>query len=574
MYVRLPALLVIGSRLVVDASLECVSIATLLRHGGRAGYIAERVFMTSSDKPLPTQQIGNYRLSRLLGRGGMGAVYEAVHIGVGGRAAIKLLRAEVVDNPDITQRFFDEARAANSVEHPSIIKIFDSGQTDDGLCYLAMEYLDGETLAHRIKVLGQLSVTSAIRFARQAASALSAVHQRGLIHRDLKPENLMIVRDPESAGGERIKVLDFGIARLTADLRSGDGTTETGIVMGTPMYMSPEQCHGAKQVTSQSDVYSLGIILYKMLAGRTPFTSPGLGALIAMHLTDVPVRVEQYNKQVPPPLSALLSEMLAKSPAERPTMSEVEARLRAMSRAEELPAPRSRNEAATQKLSPVALLALAKAQAGIAAEAMRPPDQQQQPTMLLPLQANGSELHSQPTGVLLTPRGRTRRLLRYLMAVSAVSLGAFVLVMVRGFAGQTSSAGAPPSLSTVPGPPIERTAPRVLVQDFATAPAVDLATGVDLLPVQRTAAKSFAVPRDHAPSPTEPSTPTPTLEAVPAASMRPSGLASSGPSSSSPVAASGSPDMASPSAVATPPLPYTKLPTGLRNPFAQGGKPP
>ena len=138
--------------------------------------------MTSSDKPLPTQQIGNYRLSRLLGRGGMGAVYEAVHIGVGGRAAIKLLRAEVVDNPDITQRFFDEARAANSVEHPSIIKIFDSGQTDDGLCYLAMEYLDGETLAHRIKVLGQLSVTSAIRFARQAASALSAVHQRGLIH--------------------------------------------------------------------------------------------------------------------------------------------------------------------------------------------------------------------------------------------------------------------------------------------------------------------------------------------------------------------------------------------------------
>lgn len=146
--------------------------------------------MTSSDKPLPTQQIGNYRLSRLLGRGGMGAVYEAVHIGVGGRAAIKLLRAEVVDNPDITQRFFDEARAANSVEHPSIIKIFDSGQTDDGLCYLAMEYLDGETLAHRIKVLGQLSVTSAIRFARQAASALSAVHQRGLIHRDLKPDKI------------------------------------------------------------------------------------------------------------------------------------------------------------------------------------------------------------------------------------------------------------------------------------------------------------------------------------------------------------------------------------------------
>jgi serine/threonine-protein kinase len=389
----------------------------------------------------------------------------------------------------------------------------------------------------------------------------------------LKPENLMIVRDPESAGGERIKVLDFGIARLTADLRSGDGTTETGIVLGTPMYMSPEQCHGAKQVTPQSDVYSLGIILYKMLAGRTPFTSPGLGALIAMHLTEVPPRVEQYNRQVPPPLSALLSEMLAKSPAERPTMSEVEERLRAMSSSEELPAPRSRNEAATQKLSPVALLALTKAQAGIDAAAVRPKDQHQQQTMLLPLRG-GPQLHSQPTGVLLTPRGRTRRLLRYLMAVSALSLGAFVLVMVRGFAGQTSSAGAPPSLSMVPGPSVERTAPSLPVQDFATAPAVNLATGADLLPVQRASAKAFVEPRERAPSPIEPSSPTPSPGAVPAAPVRPTGLASSGPSGTSSVAAPSLPDMASPSGVAAPPRPYTKLPTGLRDPFSRDGKTP
>jgi serine/threonine protein kinase len=281
----------------------------------------------------------------------MGVVYEAVHEGVGGRAAIKILRVEIASNPAISERFFDEARAANSVEHPSIIRIFDSGQTEDGLCYLAMEFLDGETLAHRIKLLGRLSVASCIRLSRQVASALSAVHGRGVIHRDLKPENLMVVKDPESPGGERIKVLDFGIARLAEDLRTREGTTESGVVLGTPMYMSPEQCHGAKQVTAHSDVYSLGIIMYKMLAGQAPFVSLGMGALIAMHLTETPQRVETHNAAVPITLSDLISDMLAKSPGDRPSMSDVEKRLRGMSSTEDLPAPSSRSEIATRKLS-------------------------------------------------------------------------------------------------------------------------------------------------------------------------------------------------------------------------------
>ncbi len=357
----------------------------------------------------------------------MGVVYEAVHEGVGGRAAIKILRGEIASNPAISERFFDEARAANSVEHPSIIRIFDSGQTEDGLCYLAMEFLDGETLAHRIKLLGRLSVASCIRLSRQVASALSAVHGRGVIHRDLKPENLMVVKDPESPGGERIKVLDFGIARLAEDLRTREGTTESGVVLGTPMYMSPEQCHGAKQVTAHSDVYSLGIIMYKMLAGQAPFVSLGMGALIAMHLTETPQRVETHNAAVPITLSDLISDMLAKSPGDRPSMSDVEKRLRGMSSTEDLPAPSSRSEIATRKLSIVDTPALLM---GTLAELPKPkPDErnreqnrEQKTRILKPVAAPQAEspAQQQQTG----PQERASRLIRSLALLGVLVVGA------------------------------------------------------------------------------------------------------------------------------------------------------
>ncbi len=387
--------------------------------------------MSDSERPLPRELIGNYRLIRQIGRGGMGAVYEALHQGVGGRAAIKILRSEVAGSSEISERFFDEARAANSVEHPSIIKIFDSGQTSDGLCYLTMEFLDGETLAHRIKVLGRLSVASAIRFARQIASALASVHHRGVIHRDLKPENLMIVKDPESPGGERIKVLDFGIARLAADLRTREGTTESGVVLGTPTYMSPEQCHGAKQVTSQSDVYSLGIIVYKMLAGQPPFVSAGIGALIAMHLTETPARVETHNPAVPGPLSDLISKMLAKSAGERPTMSEVEQCLRAMTSVEELPAPHSRSEIVTRKMSPIDLLALAREPNAPNSSSLSSHVGVPVQTLLLqPPSSEPPKSESAPTlGQTTGPQGRTRRLLRYLVQACVVAACIFGAVV-------------------------------------------------------------------------------------------------------------------------------------------------
>lgn len=262
----------------------------------------------------------------------MGAVFEAVNESVGGRAAIKVLHKEAATKHDIAARFFSEARAANAVEHPSIIHVFDCGYTSDGIAYLAMEYLSGETLAHRLTKTGCLPIAAAVRFTRQAASALAFVHARGLVHRDLKPENLMIVSDPEAPGGERIKILDFGIARLAQDLRNSRINTRTGMILGTPLYMAPEQCHGAKLVTELADVYSLGVILYQMLAGRPPFVAEGVGEILAMHLKEPPVPISQIAPDVTPELASLVHAMLAKASAERPVMRQVEAILRVLTR--------------------------------------------------------------------------------------------------------------------------------------------------------------------------------------------------------------------------------------------------
>ncbi|MFO0580431.1 MAG: serine/threonine-protein kinase [Polyangia bacterium] len=283
-------------------------------------------------------RVGGYRLVRLLGEGGMGMVFEAVHEGVGGRAAIKVLRPEAAARHDITARFFNEARAANAVEHPSIIRIFDSGFTKEGLAYLAMEFLSGETLTRRMERVGRLQVAQSVLIARQVASALGAVHAREVVHRDLKPDNLMLVSDPEAPNGERIKLLDFGIARLTEELRKSGIQTLSGMLMGTPAYMSPEQCRGAKSVSTRSDVYSLGVMLYQMLAGRPPFLSEGVGDLLAMHIKDPPPPLRQFV-EVTPELAHLVHSMLAKAPDERPTMDAVAKALRGMSRSLEPVAP-------------------------------------------------------------------------------------------------------------------------------------------------------------------------------------------------------------------------------------------
>lgn len=266
------------------------------------------------------QKIGNYRLIRLLGTGGMGMVYESVHEGIGGRAAIKVLRPEIASNEDTTQRFFSEARAANLIAHPGIVHIFDCGYTSSGIAYLTMEFLEGETLRQRLDRQRVLNVSDALLLLRQVALALQSAHARSVIHRDLKPDNLMLIRDAELVGGERVKILDFGIAKISEGLAE---QTRTGMLMGTPAYMAPEQCREAKLATDRSDVYSLGVILYQVLAGHPPFQGEYAGDVMAMQMMKEPPPLAQQCPWLHEDVVGFVHKLLAKQPSARPSMEVV-----------------------------------------------------------------------------------------------------------------------------------------------------------------------------------------------------------------------------------------------------------
>jgi hypothetical protein len=275
------------------------------------------------------ERYGNYRAVSLLGEGGMGAVYLAEHPGIGRRVAIKVLRAEMDHDPQLLTRFLNEARAANAIRHPNIIEVLDSGTTDKGASYLVMELLEGEVLSARIKRLARLDERGAVEIAMQAASGLGAAHAKGITHRDLKPDNIFVIPEESDPARERVKILDFGIAKLHS--LSGDSLkTRTGTLMGTPIYMSPEQCLGTKEVDHRSDVYSLGVILYEMLAGRPPFVSEGFGELLTMHLHEPAPPLRQLAPQVSPNIEFVVLKMLAKKPDERyQSMGDVRAALAA-----------------------------------------------------------------------------------------------------------------------------------------------------------------------------------------------------------------------------------------------------
>jgi eukaryotic-like serine/threonine-protein kinase len=273
------------------------------------------------------ERFGNYQAISLLGEGGMGAVYLAEHPSIGRKVAIKVLRSEMDHDPQLLTRFLNEARAANAIRHPNIIEVLDSGITEKGVSYLVMELLEGESLSARIRRLSRLDERSAIEIAMQTALGLGAAHAKGITHRDLKPDNLFVIPEPADAARERVKILDFGIAKLHK--LAGDSLkTRTGTLMGTPIYMSPEQCLGTREVDHRSDVYSLGVILYEMLAGQPPFVSEGFGELLNMHLHEAPLSLHQFAPQVSDEIEQVVLRMLAKKPDDRyQSMAEVRAAL-------------------------------------------------------------------------------------------------------------------------------------------------------------------------------------------------------------------------------------------------------
>ena len=267
-------------------------------------------------------RIGNYKLTRLLGEGGMGRVFEGVHEQIGRRAAIKVLHAQFAHNSEAYTRFLNEARAVNIIQHPGLVNVFEFGQTDDGSPYIVMEFLEGETLADRLASVGRMSM-GALRIARQIASALMAAHAKHIVHRDLKPANVMLVPDPDMPGGERVKVVDFGIAKISAEHNDTGYKTRAGAILGTPTYMSPEQCRGAGEVTEKTDVYALGVMLYEMLIGHPPFVAEGGGEIMGMHLFQAPAALHTLEPSLPLDLVDLVHSMLSKAPEARPSIVQV-----------------------------------------------------------------------------------------------------------------------------------------------------------------------------------------------------------------------------------------------------------
>jgi len=300
--------------------------------------------------------IGPYRIIRLIGSGGMGAVYEAVHDAIARRVAIKILHPEFARDGEMTARFFNEARAVNLIDHPGLVQVSDYSQEPDGRSYIVMEYLSGDNLAARLRQ-GRLSESQALLIAWQIADTLTAVHTKSIVHRDLKPDNVMLVPDVVAPGSERVKLLDFGIAKLGNTAQAGQVNTQANLIMGTPRYMSPEQCIGARFVDDRTDVYALGVMLFEMLTGRLPFVAQENQQLIAMHIASRPPSLSSVAPELSLELESLVAPLLAKDPTQRPAMGAVFATLTQHASARGLLRPGPGSKTNHRDLLPYAALA-------------------------------------------------------------------------------------------------------------------------------------------------------------------------------------------------------------------------
>jgi len=273
----------------------------------------------------PGGRVGKYELQEKLGQGTFGLVFVARDLDLDRDVAIKMLNPTHQTNNEISHRFLQEARASARIDHPGIVTVLDCGKVDTVMgegAYIVLELLKGESLTNRLARSGKLAPSTAVEVARQIASALDAAHRADVLHRDLKPDNVYLVPDPAVPSGERVKVLDFGLARIGASRH-----TLMNTVFGTPRYMSPEQCRSAALIDHRSDIYSLGCILFELVTGRTPFDGD-LRQLIDSHQRVIAPRARQFTPEVSPALDDLIAQMLAKDPNQRPqSMGAVEAAL-------------------------------------------------------------------------------------------------------------------------------------------------------------------------------------------------------------------------------------------------------
>jgi serine/threonine protein kinase len=285
-------------------------------------------FTTANSHLAPGTDVGGYHVDGELGTGGMGVVYAATHPVIGKRAAIKVLRPELSGNPAAVERFMMEARAVNQIGHPNIVDIFAFGKLDDGRSYYVMDHLSGETLRSRLK-RGPLHVSEAAIVIDEVTSALIAAHDKGIIHRDLKPDNVFMVSIP--GRWPEVRILDWGLLKLSSTqsaVSSSKYRTLAGSVMGTPVYMSPEQARASDTVDARSDIYSLGVMAFEILSGVVPFKKgTSIDTLLAHQDEPVPSLAARCPG-LPEELVQLIEAMLAKEADGRPTLAAVRAVLK------------------------------------------------------------------------------------------------------------------------------------------------------------------------------------------------------------------------------------------------------
>jgi eukaryotic-like serine/threonine-protein kinase len=253
---------------------------------------------------------GKYRVDGVLGTGGMAVVWSAHHLQLDERVALKVLRRDCAENPEALTRFRREARAAVKIKGEHVARVMDVGALGDGTPYMVMEHLDGSDLAEWLRTSGRLPLVQAVEFVLQAAEALAEAHALGIVHRDLKPANLFVTRRPD--GSPSVKVLDFGISKLAPELGTASNITHRSALVGTPLYMSPEQLSVSKQVDARTDIWALGVILYELLSGEPPFTAETMPEVVHQIGSEAPVPLRLLRPEVPIALEIAIARCLEK----------------------------------------------------------------------------------------------------------------------------------------------------------------------------------------------------------------------------------------------------------------------
>ncbi|HEY0098412.1 MAG TPA: protein kinase [Pyrinomonadaceae bacterium] len=273
------------------------------------------VLVKTGDALVGQTLASKYRIEERISEGGMGTVYRATHVLMEKAVAIKVLHPSLAADDKIVARFTREAKAASRISNPHALNVTDFGESENGIVFLVMEYLRGKTLKEVIRGEGPMPLARVVEVTRQICGALDAAHAEGVVHRDLKSDNIML--EEVAGGSDWAKVLDFGIAKILETEGPDPELTAPNLIIGTPQYMSPEQCSQASGIDARSDIYSLGIILYEMLVGHVPFTGESATAIMLKHLQEPPPSVLDERKDVPPAVAQVIARALSKMPEDR-----------------------------------------------------------------------------------------------------------------------------------------------------------------------------------------------------------------------------------------------------------------